>query len=115
VPRFVRSASAIVFASLLAFGMAGCGSPYQEKVVGAWEWKFGEATVLVTINADGTGSLKGPAGEKKLTWRIQRGNNFVMNDGQKDSGFLIDSVEDTTLQGTDPKYPGVKIVWTRKK
>ncbi len=112
--RFMRSAAVVLFA-FLAFGVAGCGKKYDEKVVGVWEWKIGAGTLIVTINKDGTGSLKGPVEEKKVTWRIQRGNNFVFNDVRKDSGFVIDSADDNTIQGTDPQAPGQKIVWTRKK
>jgi hypothetical protein len=115
VQRFMRSAGVVVFASVLAFGVAGCGKKYEEKVVGTWEWKVGGGTVLVTINKDGTGSVKGPMGEKKVTWRIQRGNNFVFNDGGKDSGFLIESADENTIRGSDPQAPGQEIVWTRKK
>jgi hypothetical protein len=111
----MKSTGAVVFASFLLFGAVGCGSKYNDKVVGVWEWKIGPGTLLVTINKDGTGSLKGPGNEKKVTWRIQRGNNFVFNDGTKDSGFLIDSADDNTIKGTDPQAPGQTIVWTRKK
>jgi hypothetical protein len=110
----MRSAG-VVFASFLAFGVAGCGSKYNQKVIGTWEWKIGGRTLLVTINKDGTGSLKGPGGEKQLKWRIQRGNNLVFNDGSKDVGFLIDSADENTIRGTDPQSPGQTIVWTRKK
>lgn len=79
--RFIRSAAIIAFASFLALGATGCGSKYDDKVVGTWDWNVGPATVVLTINKDGTGSLKGPTGEMKLKWRIQRGNNFVFNDG----------------------------------
>jgi len=115
VERFMRSAAVITLASFLALGVAGCGSKYTEKVVGTWEWNIGAGTVLVTINKDGTGSLKGPMGEKNIKWRIQRGNNFVFNEGGKDSGFLIDSADENTIRGTDPQSPGQSIVWTRKK
>ena len=54
-------------------------------------------------------------GEKKVTWRIQRGNNFVFNDGGKDSGFLIESADENTIRGSDPQAPGQELVWTRKK
>ena len=111
----MRSAGVVVFASFLAVGVAGCGSKYEEKVIGVWEWKIAGGTILVTINKGGTGSIKGPGGEKKVTWRIQRGNNFIFNDGTKDSGFVIDSADENTIQGTDPQSPGQKIVWTRKK
>src|SRR4051794_35410377 len=93
VRRFMRSAGVIVFASFLAFGVAGCGKNYEEKVIGVWEWKIAGGTLLVTINKDGTGSLKGPAEDKKVNWRIQRGNNLVFNTGGKDSGFVIDSAD----------------------
>jgi hypothetical protein len=115
VERFTRPAAVIVFASCLALGVAGCGSKYAEKVVGTWEWKAGGVPLLVTVNKDGTGSLRGPTGEKSLKWRIQRGNNFVFNDGGKDSGFLIDSADENTIRGSDPQAPGQPIVWTRKK
>src|ERR1043165_343708 len=111
----MQSAGVVVFVSFLAFGVAGCGNKYDQKVIGVWEWKISGVPVTVTINKDGTGSLKGPAEEKKVTWRIQRGNNFVFNDGGKDSGFLIESADDNTIQGSDPQAPGQKIVWTRKK
>ena len=110
-----RSAGVIVLALFLAGGVAGCGNKYNDKVVGVWEWNIAGNTLLVTNNKDGTGSMKGPAGEKKMTWRIQRGNNFVFNDGTKDSGFLIDSADENTIHGSDPTHPGQKIVWTRKK
>lgn len=113
--RFTRSAAVIALASLLALGVAGCGSKYTEKVVGTWEWKIGGVPVLVTIDKDGTGSLKGPTGEQKLKWRIQRGNNFVFNYEGKDSGFVIDSADENTIRGSDPQAPGQPIVWTRKK
>ena len=113
--RFMRSAGVVVFASFLTFGVLGCGNKYEEKVVGVWEWKIAGATLLVTINKDGTGSLKGPAEEKKVTWRIQRGSNFIFNDGTKDTGFVIESASEDTIQGNDPQVPNQKIVWTRKK
>ena len=113
--RFMRSARVVIFGLLLAFALSGCGSKYQEKVVGVWEWKIGGATLLVTINKDGTGSLKGPAEDKKISWRIQRGNNFIFNMEGKDSGFLIEGGDENTIQGSDPQAPGQKIVWTRKK
>ena len=112
---FMKCACVVIFWSSLAFALPGCGSQYQEKVVGVWEWKVGPATLLVTINKDGTGSLKGPMENKQITWRIQRGNNFVFNVAGKDSGFLIESADDNTIQGSDPQAPGQKIVWTRKK
>lgn len=111
---FMRPAYLVV-ASFLALSVAGCGSKYKEKVVGTWEWNLGGTTLLVTVNQDGTGTLKGPMGEKRLTWRIQRGNNFVFNDGGKDSGFLIDSADENTIRGSDPQAPGQPIVWTRKR
>lgn len=113
--KFMRSTGIVVFALFLALGVAGCSSQYNEKVVGVWEWKIEGITLLVTINKDGTGTIKGPMVEKKLTWRIQRGNNFVFNDGGKDLGFVIDSADENTIQGTDPQTPNMKIVWTRKK
>jgi hypothetical protein len=100
---------------VLACGLAGCGNKNEEKVVGVWEWQINGATILMTVNKDGTASMKGPAEEKKGTWRIQRGNNFVFNDGRKDIGFVIESVDENMLQGTDPQSPGRKIVWNRKK
>jgi hypothetical protein len=116
VERFIRSAAIVTFASLfLTLGVTGCGSKYNDKVVGTWDWNIGPATVLLTINKDGTGTLKGPSGEMKLKWRIQRGNNFVFNDGSKDSGFLIESADADTIRGSDPKSPGQPIVWTRRK
>jgi hypothetical protein len=115
VPRFMKSIGAVVFASFLAFCVTGCSKGYKEKVVGVWEWNIAGATLLVTINKDGTGSLKGPVEEKKVTWRIQRGNNFIFNDGSKDSGFVIESANENTIQGSDPQAPAQKIVWTRKK
>ena len=113
--RLLQTAGVVAFASLLAVGVTGCGSPYRDQVIGAWDWNIGAGTLVVTVNADGTGSLKGPTGEKKITWRIQRGNNFIINDGTKDSGFLIDSADENTIRGTDPQSPGQKIIWTRKK
>jgi hypothetical protein len=114
VSHLLRSTGVVVFASLLAFGVAGCGKNYTDKVVGVWEWKVGGGTLIVTNNKDGSGSIKGPAGEKKMTWRVQRGNNFIFNDGGKDSGFVIDTADENTIQGTDPQAPGQKIIWTRK-
>ena len=111
--RFMRSVGVVVFASL--FAVAGCGKKYDDKVIGVWEWEVAGSTLIVTINKDGTGSLKGPAEEKKITWRIQRGNNFILNYDGKDSGFLIESVDGNTIRGTDPDAPGQKIVWNRKK
>lgn len=111
----IRSACAIVLVLLLAFALPGCGSKYQEKVIGVWEWKIQGVPLLVTINKDGTGSLKGPVEDKKITWRIRRGNNLIFNADGKDSGFLIESADENTIQGTDPQAPGQKIVWTRKK
>lgn len=111
----MKPAAVFVVASFLMFAASGCGSPYTEKVVGTWEWALPNGTLLITINKDGTGSLKGPAGEKPLKWRIQRRNNFVFNDGSKDAGFLIDSADENTIRGNDPQSPGQSIVWTRKK
>ena len=48
----MKSVGVVVFASVLAFGVAGCGKKYEEKVVGTWEWKVGGGTLLVTINKD---------------------------------------------------------------
>src|SRR4051794_4603059 len=110
--RFTRPAAVIAFASFLALGVAGCGSKYTQKVIGTWEWKVGNVPLLLTINKDGTGSLQGPMGQKSLTWRIQRGNNFVFNADGKDSGFLIDSADENTIRGSDPQAPGQPIVWT---
>ena len=115
MPNHMRFVGVVVMASALALGVAGCGSQYTDKVVGVWEWKLPGATLVVTNNKDGTGSLQGPAGNKQMKWRIQRGNNFVFNDGTKDSGFVIDSADENTIQGTDPQNPGMKIIWTRKK
>lgn len=114
VDRILKSASVFVLALFLAVGVSGCGNQYEDKVVGTWTWKVGGGALLVTINKDHTGTMKGPIGEKKLTWRIQRGNNFVFNDGGKDLGFVIDSADANTIQGSDPQAPGQKIVWTRK-
>jgi hypothetical protein len=113
--RFMRVAAVSSFALVLALGVAGCGSKYTDKVVGTWNWNVGAGSIVVTINKDGTGSLKGPMGEKSIKWRIQRGNNMVLSEGGKDSGFLIDSADENTIRGTDPQSPGVAIVWTRKK
>lgn len=113
--RFMRSAAIVTLALFLTVGVTGCGSKYNDKVVGTWDWNVGGGTLVVVVNKDGTGSLKGPMGEKKITWRIQRGNNFVLNDGSKDSGFLIDSADENTIRGSDPQSPGIPIVWTRKK
>jgi hypothetical protein len=110
----MRSAGVVAFATFLAFGVTGCGSKYEEKVIGTWDWPISGSNVLVTINKDHTGSLKGPGGEKKLTWRIQRGNNFVFTEGGKDSGFVIESADENTIRGSDPQAPGQPIVWTRK-
>ncbi|MFL5331374.1 MAG: hypothetical protein ACJ8C4_21000 [Gemmataceae bacterium] len=113
--RFKKPAGAIVLALVLAVAAAGCMSQkYKAKVVGTWDWSVGGGTVLVTINQDGTGSLKGPVQLRTFKWRIQRGNNFVFNDGLKDSGFLIDSADDNMITGTDPETPGQKIIWRRK-
>ena len=114
MPSFMRSASAVVLASLLAIGTSGC-KRYEEKVTGVWEWNIEGVALVVTINKNGKGSLQGPAGTKDLTWRIQRGNNFVFNDGSKDMGFLIESADENTIKGSDPQAPGKPIVWTRKK
>lgn len=112
----MKSAAVFVLASFLMFAASGCGSPYTEKVVGTWEWTANGTPLTITVNKGGTGSLKGPQGEKSLKWRIQRRNNFVFNfnDG-KDSGFLIDSADENTIRGNDPQAPGQPIVWTRKK
>ena len=111
----MKPATILAVTTFLTFGVSGCGSKYTEKVVGTWEWQIGPGTILLTINQDGTGSMKGPAGEKNIKWRIQRGNNFVFNDGGSDSGFLINSADENTIRGTDPQAPGQNIVWRRKK
>lgn len=112
----MRSAAVVVFASLVSLAVVGCGKPIaKEKVVGKWQWNVGPATLLVTLEKDGTGTLAGPAGAKNITWRIQKGNNFVFNQDGKDLGFLIESAEADTIRGTDPQTPSQPIVWTRQK
>jgi hypothetical protein len=115
MPKFEKSVAVLLIAVLLTFGLTGCGSKYNDDMPGVWNWSFAGTTLVVTLKKDGTGTLKGPMGEKKMTWRIQKGNNFVFTDGGKDSGFLIDSIENGTLKGKDPSSPGTPIVWKKQK
>lgn len=114
MPKFLQSVAVLLFASFLVSGQTGCNNPYNDKVVGVWDWQIAGTSILVTINKDGTGSLQGPAGEQKVTWRL-RGSNFIFNDGTKDLGFVIDSANENTITGSDPQSPGQKIIWVRKK
>jgi hypothetical protein len=115
MPKFEKSVAATLVALFLTFGLTGCNSKYTEEMPGVWQWNISGVPLTVTLNKDGTGSLRGPMGEKKMKWRIQRGNNFVFTEGGKDSGFLIDSIENGTLKGRDPSAPGMPIVWKRQK
>lgn len=115
--RFTKFASAIVFVCVLVLGLAGCKN-YNKKVVGTWDWhQLGGIKLVVQINPDGTGSITGPAGAKQMTWRIQKGNNFVakFNEGSPEVGFMIDDVSETSIHGSDPASLGAKIIWLRKK
>lgn len=104
-----------VIVAVLGLGTAGCESKYTAQVVGVWEWSISGNTVVVTVNKDGTGSLQGPGGNKNITWRIRRGNNFVFTESGKDAGFVIESADENTIRGSDPQAPGLAIVWKRKK
>lgn len=112
----MRPAAVVACAALLTLAVVGCGPQISKtQVVGKWQWNVGPGTLLVTLEKDGTGSLTGPTGAQSITWRIQKGNNFVFNHNGKDSGFLIESADENTIRGSDPQAPGQPIVWTRQK
>jgi hypothetical protein len=94
----------IPLCAVLLVAISGCGSPYQDKVVGTWDTTFPGISSM-TFNKDGTGKISlANGGLKSLTWRLQKSNNMVLKvEGEpKELGFLIQSADENKIVATDP-------------